>query len=181
MKKNLLLQLGIGTGATQTSGSKPAITNTFVRPEMSGNTNYDHLFKGVKKKTDDFFGRFVNSQGEKFSDGPREYQLFQTGDDTRSDSAIISALNICNFVTPGELRATMEYLNTDEGKKLLAIPQGEEEVNFILGYAKDENEKPHVLFVEHELEHGEEEIHFHSRPLDRWRNDNPSGVVEVQK
>jgi hypothetical protein len=82
-----------------------------------------------------------------------------------SDESIIEESKV--GFEPGKIRAAIFYLGrSEDGEVALAIPQGEYEVNLILGYTDCS-----VLFLEHEIEDGkEEEYHFHIRPRkEKWK------------
>ncbi len=154
-----------------------------IRPAKSGVTSLNNLFKGMKIKADPFFEEFLWKNGENFHDDAREYFLFKTDSSSNSDSIIMKEFEIVEFSTPAELRATLEWLD-GEGRYLLDIPEGQEETNFIIGYAIADNNRnnvQYVFYVEHEFEHGAREIHLHVKTLDKWHDDNPSGLAKKSK
>jgi hypothetical protein len=70
----------------------------------------------------------------------------------------------------------LSYLGSEEGFSVLDIPEGKEEVNLVLGYTVTADGREIVLFVEHELEDGVEEIHLHARRED-WDGDDVPMVL----
>jgi hypothetical protein len=87
-------------------------------------------------------------------------QLFDAGVGVSDDSLIKESLGLSDFNRDNVCSALVLLATTEEGKSALAIPEGQHEVNVILGYTKTS-----VFFLEHELEPGkEEEFHLHVRP-----------------
>lgn len=159
--------------------------DVILRPAISGQVNYKDLFPGLLTRIDESFSKFIEdgNLGENFSAVEREYYLFQTDEAFGSDTEIINKFNINELMTPDELMADLNYLN-EEGSKLLDIPEGEVEVNLILGYINDiETGGRLVIFVEHEYKakDGREEIHFHCRPLDSWTSEKLKGFAKKSK
>lgn len=171
---------------------KPAIINeNFTRPAQKGKTSLDHLFPEIKLEHRNIDERFkvliMDTLGENFSDEAKEYVLFEVQQKverktvTAFDGMIIKGLPVSRISTAVEIRANIEYLATDEGRKLLVIPEGEKEVRFILGYIV-EGGRVFAVYMEYEFEHGTHyELDFHLSPLDRHRHHEPKGFAPKEK
>ena len=142
-------------------------------PATSGNTNLSEYFKNINLKIDPEFTEFIKSAGPTFSNPGMILDLFQTMPGKNEDGIIVPYLNIYQDIEPGEACAIIQFLDSPEGEKFLTIPEGEEEINIILGYLGDEEMVKKVIFIEHEFENGVDEIHLHIRKLDKWGDNNP--------
>jgi hypothetical protein len=185
MTENIFIQYGENPPQT---GYKPEIVTLIKRLETAGQVvTFEELFKDTFPKAkivcDDFFTQFMQPLNGNFSDKEKLYTIFKTDRSSQNDNSIIQGLNITNYTTPDEVYATLVYLASPQGAHLLDLPalpnsQEEYETNLILGYI-EMNGKLWVLFIERELEKGEEELHLHIRRLNRWETDCPTGMVVV--
>jgi len=155
----------------------------FILPASSGWVDLGMFFPGKTVKVDQFFRNLISQIGSKYAEGDLRCYVFETaGAGGVNDSAIMEtfALNL-NTDRPdaNKICPILAYLG-GEGAGLLQIPEGQEEVNLILGYVYFMGIW-FVLFVEHELEKDVEEIHLHVRVLNCWkRNDTPMVLVMGQ-
>jgi hypothetical protein len=132
---------------------------------MSGDTvTVTEAFSGNRLKVEPGFALFLGNEAwETKALMCRVYEM-EVG---ISDPSIIRMLGITNEIDRDDVRAVLTYLAINwVGKDTLEIPEGEEEVNLILGY-----QGGWVFFIEHELEPGkEEEFHLHVRPKkEKWK------------
>lgn len=157
-----------------------------VRPSQTGTTDLNRLFPGVKKKIDPQFKKFVSNkygQAYEYEQDEAQYRLFETLPGLNTDRHIFDQIYgmAAAALGPQELMANLEFLSQNF-LEFLSIPEGQEELNFILGYAKDTDLNPmpcFVYFIEHEMENGQQEIHFHARPLNQWGDDCPKGMSRL--
>lgn len=156
---------------------------SFIRPAISGSSGFKDLFSGKVVKMDPGVKKFFeDGLGSYFSDEEREYHLFQTDENSNSDKCIHEEFHIDEFTSPAEARANLEYLSR-EGSKLLVIPEGEEEVDFIFGWDKDDKTGvQYVLYAKHEFKKSEDCIYLKCRLLDHWHSDDfPKGFAKKKK
>ena len=154
---------------------------TIVRPKISqASRDIPNMFRGVTLKIDQGFQMFLDKdrRSDLFSDKERRYQFFQTTPETNQDGDIAELFGIEELSTPGEILANIEYLSRNMSE-WLKIPEGQDEVNFILGYGYI-NGYPCVFYLEHELEDDKPEIHLHVKRPNMWGNDLPCGFVRLK-
>lgn len=155
---------------------------TIVRPKISqASRDIPNMFPGVSLKIDQGFQMFLDKdrRSDLFSDKERRYQFFQTTPETNQDGDIVEIFNVEELSTPGEILANIEYLGRNM-QEFLCIPEGQDEVNFILGYGCVNN-TPCVFYLEHELEGDNPEIHLHMKRPNMWGNDLPCGFAKAKK
>jgi hypothetical protein len=138
-----------------------------VIPGNSGSTKLQTMF--VSARVDKYFQEFVdNHLGPMWSSKGFPCAIYEKKPDTDLGLLALNCLQIDSSEEANKLLALLRYLAT-EGNFLLNIPKREEEVNFVLGYVKEEDL---VLFIEHEQEDGkEEEYHLHACSPLRLRGD----------
>ena len=147
------------------------------------------FFPGKKVVVDDLFRQMAMVRPT-FKGSPRRYHVYSTwkrwphadtAPPTVTDIEIIARFKVepwCHAHFDSGVLAVLAYLG-GEGWSLLDIPAGDDEVNLILDYVEIEG-RGYVAFIEHEIEGGEEEIHLHVRPLNRWGyGDNPFVIVRA--
>ena len=145
-------------------------------PPQSGDVNLEGFFPGKVVVVDDLFRRFVNDTvGSRYSTNGFSCGIMDPVSGVNNDDRIVRLFGF-NVIADGtKVCAMLAYLG-GEGWYVLDIPPGEEEVNLILGYVAI-NIDHLVLFVEHEIEDGVEEIHLHARPLNKWGKDAPMVAI----
>lgn len=159
---------------------------SFVRRMVAGTYKYNHLFSDVVCLMDISFKKFLDRgiSGISFGDSPREYFLFEVAENTDikvSDSMIIKEFDITEFTTLSELRANLEFLNQD-GRYLLDIPPGKDEMDFILGFCVNgKNGNQSVLTVNHKKVNNKDVIHFHYNLLDEHSYKNLKGFAKKSR
>ena len=90
----------------------------------------------------------------------------------------IYSFGSCRMTVPQEICAMLRFLGEPEHEDLIAIPNGESEVNIILGYPSIQCTK-RVLYLRHELENGVGGIHLHVRDMNRWEDKTPKVLMIV--
>ncbi len=139
---------------------------------IAGPVNISWMFAGHEAlvKVDERFKEFLKPLGSTYNHTRIDAKLYQT--DGGTNESIKTIFGIDNDLDPNRLYAVVDHLSR-AGFELLTIPEGEEEVNIIIGYADGV-----VYYVEHEFEDGEREIHLHARPEGRhWGDDKPLILV----
>lgn len=140
--------------------------------EGLGELNPLDVFPGKVVKIDEPF-RDLLGNGEYTICADNVFCVYQTEAGESVDDVIFRSVSTIGVSLHREhICAFLVYLATDEGAKLLVIPEGQDEVNIILGYTNDL-----VFFVEHEMEHGVEEFHLHARPRNRWKEPYPMVIA----
>ncbi len=191
MKTDILQQFENETnneGTTYIPGSLAMLS----RPAQNGKTDLSHLFPEIKPEHRNIDARFqalMDTLGENFFNTEKNYMYFQIKEDpkperkavTLYDRMLIKRLPVVRTSTAAEIRANIQFLaTTEEGRKLLQIPEGEKEVRIILGWVLD-NGRIYCIYMEYELEHGDHyEIDFHYSPLDRHSHHQPTGFAAVE-
>lgn len=93
--------------------------------------------------------------------------FFMQVEENTGDLKIRATLPVANLAEKDEnvaLRALL-FLDSRHGTKFLSVPEGDDEMDVVLGYTEDK-----VLYLEHELEEGKEEYHLHLRPMNpAWK------------
>ena len=126
----------------------------FNLPAGSGRLESSELFPGKVVKVDESFFTSLGS-GEYRLDQVRQFRVY-----VQIPTNILDKFPVLRI--PEDRDAICAALAHLSQGTILGVPEGEEEVNFILGVAGDL-----VLFVEHEVEGGKEEFHLHARPMSR--------------
>lgn len=133
----------------------------------------DILFGG-KLKVDQSLRDFLTS--ENF-----EWEVRGLGLDVlRAEKGVSDDDIACSFAVRNDdnsdvtfIFACLAHLDSTEGEKILAIPEGEDETDVIICYIGDD-----VVYLEHEHEEGEdEEWHLHKRSKKSVWNRAPKVVV----
>jgi hypothetical protein len=152
----------------------PTVVKEFVIPgEMGeGCQILSNIFHGKSIRVDRAFEKLV-TVGDDLS-----CQLFSVPKGW-NDGQIIAWISRNKGINLGGIKicAVLEYLG-NEGSSLLDVPEGEKEVNLILGYTTVDG-VPSVFFVEHEWEQIVEEFHFHVKPMNKWNDDTTLLVLVV--
>ncbi|MEK9182767.1 MAG: hypothetical protein AAB809_01670 [Patescibacteria group bacterium] len=135
-------------------------------------------------KADPTFLGFIGKLGSHYATNELSCYAFQV-EAGETDVAIIRAFGLepdyldAENQVANQVCALLAHLG-GEGAEFLQIPEGQDEINVILGYAVIFGVRL-VLFVEHELKEGGgvEEIHLHVRPLNCWRRHDAPVVLVV--
>lgn len=77
--------------------------------------------------------------------------------------------NTARELEPSIACAILAHLS-NEGRSLLDIAEGEEEVNLVIGCTEKQG-VIFILYVEHENERGVDEIHLHAKPITKLGDD----------
>lgn len=145
------------------------LVSKFIVPLSSGVVDFIAFFPGKNVKVDAKFRELIEFTRGQYVSVPLECEVcnapgLQAVDDIRFGRSEPSPNQIC---------AILAYLG-GEGSSVLDIPEGEGEINLILAYTTNS-----VIFIEHEFEHGKEEIHLHARGFNQWNGDDNPLVLFV--
>jgi len=148
-----------------------------IIPPSCGSTDFQEFFPGKTVEVDRIFRQLLEDDLQ-YACGSLHFRMFDVQvDDPNSDDAMVATLGIQHDLDGDTACALLKYFG-NEGWCHLAIPEGREEVNVVLGYAMVDG-MVYVFYLEHELEHGVEEVHLHVRELNQWDDDDMPLLVVV--
>jgi hypothetical protein len=156
------------------------VKNIVIRGS-SGPVDVEGFFPGKTIVIDPEFQELLQSVGAQYASENLSCRLSQVGAGY-ADVSIITALNLAKKdagLNWNHICAALSYLGGD-GSSILEIPEGEEEVNVILGYSSGAGGINSVVFVEHEFEHEVEEFHLHVRQIGQWNDRLGPMVLEME-
>lgn len=138
------------------------------------------LFPGRKVKVDPMFEKFFDVVSLEDTTDYISPWAHQRGSDIRcfKGDSLDEIFGPATAIAYGDdvwLADILKHLGGPDFDKL-TVPEDEEEFNLVLGFALIDAELQ-VLFVEHELKGGKEEIHLHARPPAEFKEETFSYIA----
>ncbi len=140
-------------------------------------------FPGETVIIDARFAEYLGWSGRTISTPTLSVALISTLRPENADQvyrAVIRKMPSGEYLSAAYGHAVLAFLGSKAGLGLLAIPEGMDEINLIIGYMR-KGQQTFVLYVEHEFEDGQREIHLHARPVDQWDDDLPYALIIVDE
>ena len=128
----------------------------------------EELFSGAAVVVDGPFRELLEGVGPRYRlEDPAHFEVWNEYLDLEGRTTYLQPSLMMDDLNGHMACALLAYLAKD-GKDVLRIPGGYEEINVVLGYKVVDGRKL-MFYVEHELERGREEYHLHARPVGRLR------------
>lgn len=90
-----------------------------------------------------------------------------------TNASIMSEFGVTTTLTPNMLHVVLRFFSSDGGFAFLKIPDGDDEIHLIIGYAESV-----IYYVEHAYKKGIRTVHLGARSaLREWRNEKPLVMV----
>lgn len=145
-------------------------------PISRGSVNLPTFFPGKTLKVDSLFQEFLSmTVGVQYVSPQFNAFLYQTRVGGNNDEVMMRTFNINGTLDGNSACAILKHLG-GVGSPILEVHPGENERNIVLGYMLLRS-SAYVLYVEHELEHGVDEVHLHAQSLNRWDRKTPMILV----